>query len=382
MDMRTLLLERACLLTFCMLLVLANVREHRGMSGLRWFAASNINYFVGAILIANRNYVPVWASVVLANFLYSMGYVFLHRCLADFFGQKRLYWWAHCAVAALSLGQCVYFTLIHPDIRYRLAAIGFATGLQFVLCALVAFHGAKTAMRNAAIVMGSVLTFSAVLNISRVVLTLVWGTTQVYLHADTIQTTTVMLNTTIFVAIDMAFVWMVATTLRDELQVQAMTDPLTKVLNRRALELTAERGIGRCRRMGQALSAIVIDLDGFKEINDSKGHRAGDVTLVAAARCLETGLRESDSIARVGGDEFVIVLPNCARSSAQEIAERLRVTLESRKIMVGEEWIQIRASFGVAMLEESMKDWEELMAECDRALYTAKSVGGNFVYVT
>ena len=382
MDMRTLLLERACLLTFCMLLVLANVREHRGMSGLRWFAASNINYFVGAILIANRNYVPVWASVVLANFLYSMGYVFLHRCLADFFGQKRLYWWAHCAVAALSLGQCVYFTLIHPDIRYRLAAIGFATGLQFVLCALVAFHGAKTAMRNAAIVMGSVLTFSAVLNISRVVLTLVWGTTQVYLHADTIQTTTVMLNTTIFVAIDMAFVWMVATTLRDELQVQAMTDPLTKVLNRRALELTAERGIGRCRRMGQALSAIVIDLDGFKEINDSKGHRAGDVTLVAAARCLETGLRESDSIARVGGDEFVIVLPNCGRSSAQEIAERLRATLESRKIMVGEEWIQIRASFGVATLEESMNDWEELVVECDRALYAAKSVGGNFVHVT
>jgi len=382
MDMQTLLLERACLLTFCMLLVLTNVREHRGMSGLRWFAASNVNYFVGAILIASRNRLPAWASVILANFLYSMGYVFLHRCLAKFFGQKRLYWWAQCAVAVLSLGQCVYFTLIHPNIRYRLAAIGFATGLQFVLCALVAFHGARTMMRNAAIVMGSVLTFSAVLNISRVALTLIWGTTTVYLHADTIQTTTVMLNTTIFVAIDIAFVWMVATTLRDELQIQAMTDPLTKVLNRRALEAAATVGIDRCRRMGQALSAIVIDLDGFKEINDSRGHHAGDVTLVAAARCLETELRESDSIARVGGDEFVIVLPNCGRSSAQEIAERLRATLESRKIMVGEDGIQIRASFGVATLEESMNDWEELVVECDRALYAAKSVGGNFVHVT
>jgi diguanylate cyclase (GGDEF)-like protein len=382
MDMRTLLLERVCLLTFCTLLVVINVREHRGMPGLRWFAASNINYFVGGILIASRDHVPVWASVVLANFLYSMGYVFLHRCLSEFFSQRPLYWWAQCVVATLSLGQCVYFTLIHPDIRFRLAAIGLATGLQFVLCAMVAFQGARTTMRSAAIGMGSVLVFSAVLNLSRVALTLIWGTTKSYLHADTIQTTTVMLNTTVFVAIDIAFVWMIATTLRDELQVQAMTDPLTRVLNRRALESMVASAIERCRRVGQPLSAIVIDLDDFKEINDSRGHRAGDMTLVGAARCLETGLRESDSIARVGGDEFVIVLPNCGRGSAQEIAERLRVTLELQKIVVGEEWIQIRASFGVATLEDSMSDWEELIAECDRAVYTAKSAGGNFVFVT
>jgi diguanylate cyclase (GGDEF)-like protein len=383
MDMRTLLVERACLLTFCTLLVLANVRENRGMPGLRWFAASNVNYFVGGILIASRDHVPVWASVVLANFLYSMGYVFLHRCLSLFFSQRPLYWWAQCSVAALSLAQCVFFTLIHPDIRYRLAAIGFATGLQFAICAMVAFHGAeKKTMRHAAIGMGSVLAFSAALNLSRVALTLVWGTTKSYLHADQIQTMIVMLNTMVFVAIDIAFVWMIATTLRNELHTQAMTDPLTRVLNRRALELMAERAIQRSRQMGQPLSAIAIDLDSFKEINDSRGHRTGDMTLVSAARCLESGLRDSDSIARVGGDEFVIMLPDCSRSSAQVIAERLRVALESQKIMVGEEWIEIRASFGVATLEEFMPDWDGLIAECDRALYSAKSVGGNFVHVT
>jgi diguanylate cyclase (GGDEF)-like protein len=381
MDMRTLLIERACLLTFCTLLVLVNVREHRRVAGLRWFAASNVNYFVGGILIASREHLPVWVSVVLANFLYSMGYVFLHRCLAQFFSQKPLYWWAQCLVAVLSLGQCIYFSLIHPDIRYRLAAIGLATGLQFAICAMVAFLGARTTIRKAAIGMGCVLAFSAMLNLARVALTLVWGTTTTYLKADQIQTMTVMLNTMVFVAIDIAFVWMIATTLRDELQTQALTDSLTRVLNRRAVEATAGRAIERSRRTGQPLSAIVIDLDGFKEVNDSLGHSAGDATLVSVARCMEAELRESDSIARVGGDEFVIVLPNCGRGGAQDIAERLRATLESRKITVGEESVAIRASFGVATLEDSMKDWDGLMLECDRALYTAKSVGGNLVYV-
>ncbi len=381
MDMRTLLLERACLLTFCTLLVLSNVREHRGIPGLRWFAASNVNYFIGGILIASREHVPAWASVVLANFLYSMGYVFLHRCLSQFFDKKPLYWWAQCSAAALSLFQCVYFTLIHPNIRYRLAAIGLATGLQFAICAAVAVLGARTAIRRAAISMGCVLAFSAFLNLSRVALTLVWGTTQTYLHADEIQTTTVMLNTMVFVAIDIAFIWMIATTLRDELQIQATTDPLTKVMNRRALESMAAHAIERSRRTGQPLSAIVIDLDDFKVINDSLGHRVGDLTLVATARCLEAELRESDSIARVGGDEFVIILPNCTRNAAHEIAERLRATLESQEIAIGDQSIQVRASFGVATLEEFMIGWDGLIAECDRALYTAKNAGGNFVYL-
>ena len=380
MDMRTLLVERACLLTFCTLLVLVNVREHRGMPGLRWFAASNVTYFVGGILIASRDHVPVWVSVVLANFLYSIGYVFLHRCLSEFFSQKPLYWWAQCSVAVLSLWQCIYFTLIHPNIRYRLAAIGLATGLQFAICAMVAFHAKLATLRSDAVGMGSVLAISAALNFARTELTLVLGTAQTYLHSDQIQTTVVMLNTAVFVAIDIAFVSMVATALRNELQTQALTDPLTKVMNRRALVPMVERAMAQSRQTGQPLSAIAVDLDNFKEINDSRGHRAGDMALVDATRCLEAELRESDSIARVGGDEFVIVLPNCSSNSAREIAERLRMTLESRKIMVGEEYVQIRASFGVATLGELMTDWEGLIAECDRALYTAKSVGGNLVY--
>lgn len=381
MDMRTLLLERACLLTFCTLLVLVNVREHRTTPGVRWFAASNVNYFIGGLLIANRSQFSVWISVVLANLLYSLGYVFLHHSLTDFLESRRRYWWAQLAVAALALALVLSFTVIHPDIRYRLAAVGLTTGLQFAICTAVALEGAKTPLRSAALGMAGVLGFSAVLNLTRVGLTLIWGTTQVYLHADHIQTVTVMLNTMIFVTIDIAFVWMIAATLRNELHVQAMTDPLTHALNRRALEMLAERAFQRSRVTGHPLSVIVVDLDGFKQINDRLGHRIGDLTLVAAAQALKAELRASDSLARIGGDEFVVLLPDCPRNSAQEIAERLRATLEAQEIQAGDHRVEIRASFGVATLEEFAGSCEWLMAEGDRALYRAKSVGGNYVNV-
>lgn len=380
MDMRTLLLERVCLLGFCTLLVVANVREHRNMRGIRWFVASNLNYLVGAMLIANRQHLPVWAAVVLANFLYSMGYVFLHRCLAEFLRPDRRLWLAQCTMATLSLALCIYFALLHPDIRLRLAAIGLATGLQFAICAAVAFDGGRVRIRVAAISMGCVLAFSATLNLTRVLLTLVWGTTQTYLKADDIQTSVVMMNTMIFVAIDIAFVWMIATTLRNELHVQAMTDPLTHVLNRRALEVLVGSAIEVSLETGRPLSAIAVDLDDFKLINDSLGHSMGDTVLVETVRSMEGELRGTDSIARVGGDEFVIVLPNCPLTNAEEIAGRLRSALEALHFEAGES-LQVRASFGVATLAAGMSSWESLIAECDRALYTAKSAGGNFVQV-
>lgn len=285
-------------------------------------------------------------------------------------------------MAALSLLLCLTFTYGYPNIRLRLAGIGLATGFQFVFAGLVAAYGWYTRMRAPALTMSAVLFFSAALNLLRILLTLLWGTTQTYLKADEIQTTIVMLNTTIFVSIDLAFLWMMATSLRDELQTQAMTDPLTGVMNRRAFEEALTNAVTRSRETGQPLSVVMMDLDDFKGINDTLGHRAGDKALMVATQCLREGLREADAVARMGGDEFVILLPNCPRNGAHEIAERLRAAIEIRSVPFAEEAITLKASFGVATLSEPAMEGDALLIECDRALYTAKRVGGNFVYVT
>lgn len=172
---------------------------------------------------------------------------------------------------------------------------------------------------------------------------------------------------------------MTAAGLREDLHRQATTDPLTRLMNRRAIELAADREITWSRVSREPLSAIMVDLDGFKQINDCHGHQFGDTVLQDVARCLQTGMRARDQVGRLGGDEFVVLLPSTPVTAAREIAERLRSHLESFEIVSGESRIRVQASFGVSELTTGTRDWGQLMLNCDRALYSVKEIGGNQV---
>jgi len=115
----------------------------------------------------------------------------------------------------------------------------------------------------------------------------------------------------------------VAAETTDRLQREALVDPLTGLLNRRALERDARREVGRAARYGNDFSMIVIDLDGLKAVNDTDGHLAGDIRLRLLATCLKQSLRTSDSAYRIGGDEFVILLPEMDHAGAAAVAGRI-----------------------------------------------------------
>jgi diguanylate cyclase (GGDEF)-like protein len=153
---------------------------------------------------------------------------------------------------------------------------------------------------------------------------------------------------------------------------EARTDVLTGLANRRALEEILAAEISRAHRFAHQLAIVLLDLDRFKEINDSFGHAAGDVMLRAVSRLLTSLARQGDTVARWGGEEFVVVLPETDLAGAQRFAERLRRTIEAHK--VGD--MQTSASCGVAtMLPED--NVEELLGAADQALYQAKSNGRN-----
>ncbi|HEY1563633.1 MAG TPA: GGDEF domain-containing protein [Gaiellaceae bacterium] len=153
---------------------------------------------------------------------------------------------------------------------------------------------------------------------------------------------------------------------------EARIDALTGLANRRALEEILAAEISRAQRFAHQLSVVVIDLDRFKEINDSFGHGAGDVMLRAVSRLLTSLARQGDSVARWGGEEFVVVLPETDLAGAQRLAERLRRTIEAHS--VGE--MRTSASCGVAtMLPEDTV--EALLGAADHALYQAKANGRN-----
>lgn len=163
------------------------------------------------------------------------------------------------------------------------------------------------------------------------------------------------------------------------LEDDAALDALTGCYNRREFDRLVGHHIAGAQRNGRALSIIMLDVDHFKQVNDTHGHLAGDAVLKAISRTVSGAIRKGDYLARYGGEEFVVVLPDTEIRRATELAERLRALIENLEIpLPNGETIQKTASFGVAALRES-KDLESLVQAADERLYAAKKAGRNRV---
>jgi diguanylate cyclase (GGDEF)-like protein len=161
-----------------------------------------------------------------------------------------------------------------------------------------------------------------------------------------------------------------------------ITDDLTKLFNSRYLNVYIGREIKRCKRHGIPLSVIFLDLDGFKGVNDAHGHLAGSRTLAEVGGILVEAVRESDILARYGGDEFVVVLPETPPSGALVIAERIRKAIESYHFLKDQGLdARISASFGIASYPDHALTPEGLIQKADQAMYRVKERDKNGIEV-
>lgn len=166
--------------------------------------------------------------------------------------------------------------------------------------------------------------------------------------------------------------------LRSSLQQQSVRDPLTGLYNRRYLEETASREAARARRHQQPLSALMIDIDHFKQVNDTFGHATGDAVLRQVGRQLQQHVRAEDVLCRYGGEEFVVLLPDCPAALAVERAEILRRAVE--RLAAEQGTVAVTVSIGVAVMDGVAGDnVEGLLVRADAAAYRAKATGRNRV---
>ena len=163
-----------------------------------------------------------------------------------------------------------------------------------------------------------------------------------------------------------------------KLQQLAITDPLTGLFNRRHFFELASHEFKRSRRYGHPQSIVIFDVDHFKTINDTHGHAAGDDVLQNLAQKCGEQLRSFDVMARYGGDEFILMLPETENDKACQTAERLRQVIESSQVATGSGPLQVTISFGIATLQEGDDiSLDELIDRADTALYSAKNSGRN-----
>jgi diguanylate cyclase (GGDEF)-like protein len=178
-----------------------------------------------------------------------------------------------------------------------------------------------------------------------------------------------------FAAMGMFVVLILASDMAERMRQLAVTDPLTGLFNRRGFREAAERTLSQARRAGRPLSLVLGDIDRFKSINDTWGHAVGDVGIVTFAAEMRRSRRAGDVVARIGGEEMVVLLADTPRAEAAEVAERIRLAVRERGLDAGERRIPMSASFGVTSLRPGIESLDDLLREADDALYRAKEGG-------
>jgi two-component system cell cycle response regulator len=159
----------------------------------------------------------------------------------------------------------------------------------------------------------------------------------------------------------------------------ASIDALTGVINRREFIVLAKKEVSRLQRHADNLSVLILDVDYFKQINDTHGHSEGDRVLKIVAQTIAAALREADVLGRIGGEEFAVLLPSTDEPAAQVTAERIRSAIERLRIQIGDQEIQITISIGVSEYQLTEGLIDSAMLRADKALYQAKHKGRNRV---
>jgi diguanylate cyclase (GGDEF)-like protein len=350
---------------------------NRRVIGMAWFAGGLVVGLVKLILQGLEGKVPPVLSGMLANELYLVSFVMQMMGLRWFVHREPLrHKWPFVAIG---LALATYTAMFLLRIPYSGNVINVP---NIAVCCASAWILLKYGRLPVSRVSALILVADAVVMSYRAWLTNLkytrpWET--IHAQRDPRWLYSLAAMTFLATGMVMCFLWHLVTELSKELAELARTDPLTGALNRRAMEEAALRETARSIRHGHPLCMIVADVDHFKNLNDTHGHAAGDCALQALVRQAKTMLRGNDLLARTGGEEFTILLPDTAAFSGAVTAERLRQAIEALEVPFENRPIRFTISAGVAQFDPSQGDWENMMRRADSAMYDAKEHGRNVV---
>ena len=379
MEIHTLGILNVLLFALYAGVVSVSAKMYGGSKAAVWFVGANLAWALAMMgwLGQERRPAPLVAAGVAT--LMVGGLLMLHRSFAELLDRGKLLWRLQGVLFLLAAAGSIYFVRLPAASPVPHLLIDSILGIQTALIASALFSFSGEGMQLAGWFTGIALSLYGVILLMRVAVTLRFGHAG---YADAAREMEVVWLAGMLLASSataFGYIFLASGKLRIELLWRAQIDELTGLLNRWAFKRIAVRETFRSMRMRGRLAVVMMDLDGMKRVNDQLGHGGGDAVLQAVSASLQEAVRDRDSIARMGGDEFCILLPDTEMREALLVAERLRSRVEQLAIRYRGETISVRASFGVSSSDQCGWNWQSLIDESDAALYEAKRGGHNKV---
>jgi diguanylate cyclase (GGDEF)-like protein len=299
-------------------------------------------------------------------------------------GIERFYarpvsWRIHVLVIVLSFAGLSYFAAIQPSTAIRIVTYSIGQSIVIGLTIPLTLSQQGERKHPGARLAGCIAILIIAVNVLRSAMAALHiGGEVSMVHFNAFQSFLVLVLVFLSMMWNFGFLLMAVDRLRSEVAELAMSDDLTGAANRRHLLARLDEECARSDRAMQPFALLVIDLDGFKDINDGYGHAAGDECLRRLTRTLQVRLRTGDLLARIGGDEFCIVLPSTTLHEAAIVARQVLDACRAERVVWPGASIPLAASIGVAQWRSEIgRHPDRLIAEADRALYIAKNNGKN-----
>jgi len=379
LDLRTVLISISIINLLGMIVIFLLWRQYRQrFDGIGYWLVDFSLQFFALILLSFRNLIPDFFSVLVSNVMIISGLIFLLFGFEKFLS-ARISHILNYAILSAHIIAHTYLSLVNPDLTMRKVVFSLVTMLIFIQCLELLIRREIRAQQIHSIGVGLICAGLILSSLARIIIAIVVPPDQSFFESNIFDTAVLLAYQVLHIALIFSLTLMITRRLSNQLEDLAMKDGLTGLINRRYFFIRGLDEVKRTIRYKCPLSVIMLDIDLFKKINDSFGHEAGDKVLMYIASIMQRNIREVDIAARLGGEEFAILVPNTTAEDALVLAERLRHEIEttSSDSLAGK--VNVTASIGVASFTEEMTDLDALLRDADTAMYQAKSRGRNRV---
>ena len=360
--------------------------KHKKQADLGLYALGNLLISLSFTLVGLRGEIPDFISLIGGNTIGIAGSFLLIRGSHIIFNLKYNKWFEDIGLSVVVL-LLIHATYFEPSLKERVLVVSSAIILQYLyLSWLFLKRSGKNLLSPVTItgvsfgLVGIYMLFRNTYSVFED-MSIFHDTISAYLHVGNIYAITYIIIMTASTGWSLGILLINYTRIEKErermiaeLQKLARTDPLTGLKNRLTIDETMQLATKRAQRLDQGMAVLALDLDGFKEVNDTYGHDVGDEILRQVGKRLSQTLRQIDTIARLGGDEFLIILEHLNQEDVKTIAQNV-VEVINKTYMIKDISINISTSIGIAIYEHNNEDVHTLLKNADVALYTMKESG-------